>query len=314
MRTGRLPSRRNGFALIVVLNIVVILSAIAIYVSHGSREQAAISANFRTAMQRESLAEGAMVFAAHRLLPDLPKQDWIADGRPYRLTLFGTEMAISVQDESGKLSLNTADEATLSRAFVNAGIELTKAQSLAAAIADWRDPDDNRHLGGAERQDYLQAGISGSPANAPFRRTDELLGVLGVTADGYRRIAPLVSAYSTAREVNLDVAPQAVLAALYGPGAPQIAEILNRRGSVATSSQAPTFSDAPRRNDVPRQDGPGEPQGSGGGTTYTVLVSLGASAAPAQSYYGAFRIVRDRQGPRVAIVESVKLVASTEAQ
>jgi general secretion pathway protein K len=305
---GLPPARRNGFALIVVLNVVVILSAIAIFVSYGSREEAAISANFRTATQRESLAEGAMILAAYRLLPDPPERDWLPDGRPYRLTLFGTGIVVSVQDESGKLSLNTADETTLSHAFANAGLELTKAQSLAAAIVDWRDPDDNRHMRGAERQDYLQAGIADSPENAPFRRTDELLGVLGMSDDSYRKISPIVSAYSMDREVNLEVAPPPVLAALFGSGSPEIAAVLDRRGSVPTTNQKPTFSDAPRRNDVPRQHGPGSPQSSSVVTTYTALISLDAVAASAQTYYGAFRIVRDRHGPRIAIVENIKLI------
>lgn len=309
MRAGWPPWRQNGFALIVVLNVIVILSAIAILASHGSREEAAISANFRTATQRESLAEGAMAFAAHQLMSDPPDKNWLPDGRPNRLTLFGTEMAVSIQDESGKLSLNMTDEAKLSHAFANVGIEVTKARSLAAAIADWRDPDDNRRLGGAERQDYLQAGISGSPANAPFSRTDELLGVLGITDDSYRKIAPLVSAYSMDREVNLDMAPPLVLTALFGPGSPEIAAVLGRRGNVPTDDQTSTSSSGPpRRNDLSRRDSPAMPT-----TTYSTLVTLDGATNPAQTYYGAFRITRDRYGPRIEIVENMTLIGPRDA-
>jgi general secretion pathway protein K len=289
-----------------VLNVIVILSAIAILVSHGSREEAAISANFRAATQRASLAEGAMVAAAYRMLPDLPEHDWLPDGRPYRLTLFGAETIVSVQDESGKLSLNMADQGTLTRALANTGIDSAKAQALAAAIADWRDPDDSRRLGGAERHDYQQAGISGSPANAPFRRVDELLGVLGVTDDVYRRIAPLVSAYSMDREVNLEVAPPAVLTALFGPGSPEIAATLGRRGSMPSGRDSSTLSDNSRRNDVPRQDAPTGPRAK----TYTVFVTMEGTATPASTYYGAFQILRDHHGPRIAIVDNIKLVGS----
>jgi general secretion pathway protein K len=239
-------------------------------------------------------------------LPDLPEHDWLPDGRPYRLTLFGAEVIVSVQDESGKLSLNMADQPTLSRAFANAGIDFTKAQSLAAAIADWRDPDDSRRLGGAERQDYQQAGISGSPANAPFRRVDELLGVLGVTDDVYRRIAPLVSAYSMDREVNLEVAPPAVLTALFGPGSAKIAENLGTRDSVPSDRESSKPSETSRRNDVPRHDGPTGPRTK----TYTVFVTLEGAATPASTYYGAFQILRDHLGPRIAIVDNIELVGS----
>jgi general secretion pathway protein K len=304
VRTGWPPRRQNGFALIVVLNVIVILSAIAILAAHGSREEAAISANFRTATQRQSLAEGAMVFAAYQLLSDVPDRNWLPDGRPNRLTLFGTEMTVSIQDESGKLSLNMTDEAKLAQAFANAGIEVTKARSLAAAIADWRDPDDSRRLGGAERQDYLQAGISGSPANAPFSRMDELLGVLGVTNDNYKKIASLVSAYSTDREVNLDVAPPLVLTALFGPGSPEIAAILGRRSSVLTGNQTSTLLSAPpRRNGPSSQNSPAKAT-----TTYSILVTLVGAATPAPIYRGAFRIIPDPHGPRLAIVENIKLI------
>jgi general secretion pathway protein K len=297
---------QNGFALIVVLNIVAILSGIAIVASQASREGAAIAANFRSDAQQKSLAEGVMAVAVDRLLAVEPGRRWLPDGRPYHIMLFNEEAVVSVQDESGKFSLNSVDEATLARAFANSGIETSKASSLAAAIADWCDADNERRLGGAERSDYLSAGITGSPANGRFRRNAELRGVLGVTDEVYRRMNGIVTAYSLDSSVNFNVAPLAVLNAMFGPGSPEVAAVLARRSDLATGlSGGPT-----NLAGLGRSDGLTRQVGSAGTATYSIVVALPGPGNSSRLFEGAFRIGQDRLGPRLAVIDSMALVES----
>ena len=302
------PRRRNGFALIVVLNIIVILSGIAIVAAQGAREGAAISANLRSDAQQRSLAEGAMAVAAERLLSAEAGRRWQPDGRPYRIHLFSAEAAVSIQDESGKLNLNTTDEVTLAAAFTNAGVASSKAQALAAAIVDWRDPDSERRLSGAERPDYMALGISGAPANSPFNRVDELRGVLGMTDESYKTIALLVTAYPGDSSVRLDVAPLPVLTALFGRGSPEISAILARR-----SNSNSVFGGVANAVGVSRSDGLTRQVGSATAATYSVTVALPKGAAT-RFFRGAFRLQQDSSGPRMAVLEPMALVPIDQAQ
>jgi general secretion pathway protein K len=290
---------RNGFALIVVLNIVVVLSSIAIIASQGSREGAAISANFKTDAQQSSLAEATLALAAQRLSAAEPEGRWDPDGRPYRFSLFGQEVVVSIQDESGKISINNTDESTLARAFANSGLAPSQAQDLAAAIADWRDSDDARRLGGAEQSDYAAAGISGSPANAPFTRIDELCEVLGMTQSAYKIILPLVTTNSRATSVNLDVASIPVLKALFGSGSPNISAILARRNTATTAMGEVTNAVGPSRPRAPTER-------TAAAATYSITAAL-AVEGRTRVFHGVFRIEQDNLGPRLAIREPMAL-------
>jgi type II secretory pathway component PulK len=80
--------------------------------------------------------------------------------------------------------------------FGSLGIEKDKAQSLADAIADFRDGDNLRRLRGAEAADYRDAGLAWGPKNAPFQAVEELQQVFGVTPELYRRVIPYLSIFS----------------------------------------------------------------------------------------------------------------------
>ncbi|HEX7051886.1 MAG TPA: hypothetical protein VF188_16890 [Longimicrobiales bacterium] len=86
---------------------------------------------------------------------------------------------ITARAVGSRLDVNAADESTLSRLFRNAGVLPAQADSLAAAIADWKDPDDVPRPLGAERGWYEALGQV-PPANRPFTHAAELAMVRGV--------------------------------------------------------------------------------------------------------------------------------------
>lgn len=292
---------QNGFALVVVLNIIVVLSGIAIVASQGSREGAAIAANFRSDAEQKSLAEAAVALAVSRLTAVESERRWLPDGRPYRVSLFGDEAIVSVQDESGKLGLNTMDEASLARAFANAGLAASKAQDLAAAIADWRDPDNERRLSGAERAEYAAVGLTGAPANGPFNRIDELRGVIGMTEASYATLLPLVTTYAVDPSVNLNVAPLPVLTALFGRGSPETSAILKRRSQAASG-----FAGVGGSIGASSSDGLTRQVGSASAPIYSIAVML-QDGGSARTFRGALRLQKDSLGPRIAVLEAMDL-------
>lgn len=80
-------------------------------------------------------------------------------------------------DELGKINVNLAPEELLVEVLREAGAE-AQAAEIAAAIVDWRDPDDS---GVAEADLYSGMDPAYAPANKDFTSLEELLFVHGVT-------------------------------------------------------------------------------------------------------------------------------------
>ena len=98
--------------------------------------------------------------------------------------------------------------------LVSIGLPTDEAQHLAAAIADYRDPDNIKTPGGAEAFDYEAAGLKHGPKNGPFDSPEEAMQVLGMTPEILRAISPLVTVHSPSGEVNVQAASPAVRRAL----------------------------------------------------------------------------------------------------
>jgi type II secretory pathway component PulK len=81
---------------------------------------------------------------------------------------------VRVSDACGRIDINQADLTTLAR--------ITGDETAAAAIIDWRDPDDGLLTPeSAEASYYLTLPYPYQPRNGPFQTTGELLLVRGVT-------------------------------------------------------------------------------------------------------------------------------------
>lgn len=79
------------------------------------------------------------------------------------------------------VDLNGASTATLARLFAGLGSATVQADSLAAAVVDWRDSDDNPGPLGAERAWYVSR-VMQAPRNGPFAHLREIALVRGMHA------------------------------------------------------------------------------------------------------------------------------------
>jgi general secretion pathway protein K len=160
-------------------------------------------------------AEVGLERAVFELRNTDPAQRWVADGRPYEFDFNGARVTVEVTDESGMIDLNTADGVMLTSLFVSVGVDLNRAQALADAIQDWRDPDDLPREQGAEANEYRAAGLSWVPRNAPFQTTSEVQQVFGMDYDLYQKIEPAITIYSSGGGTpNAAFAPLEALRAL----------------------------------------------------------------------------------------------------
>ncbi|MGZ8267264.1 MAG: type II secretion system minor pseudopilin GspK [Burkholderiales bacterium] len=129
------------------------------------------------------------------------------------------EVAGSVSDESAKWNLNNMlrdGQISPSEMAVFARLlsALQMPSSLAAALADWLDPDSESSPGGAEDEYYLSLSPPYRTAAQRLADVDDLLRVRGFDADTVERLRPYVTALPRQNAVNLNTASVSVLAAL----------------------------------------------------------------------------------------------------
>ena len=105
-----------------------------------------------------------------------PEQGW-ADPIEYAgITVpNGWQVDIQIQDESGKLPINTMSEEMLNRMLEESfDFDFGTARELSSMLLDWIDENDGRRLNGAESEDYLRRDPPYRAANAPLQSLEEL--------------------------------------------------------------------------------------------------------------------------------------------
>jgi len=126
------------------------------------------------------------------------------------------------------LNINTLTEAEFKTFFGFALNDYTLADRIAQSIMDWRDQDDIPRASGAERDDYIRAGLLVLPTNSLFREVEDLALVKGITPAIFATVRP----YLTTRGgsvINLNTAPAPVLRVLPGMSDAILAQILSLR-------------------------------------------------------------------------------------
>lgn len=238
--------RQGGVALVLVLWVVTLLAVIAGNFAFSMRNEAQIARNFLSTAQARAFADAGVQRAWHELMkPPSDALRWQADGLPREFNFQGAVLRVTLEDESGKIDINTASDALLMGLLMSVGLNADASTKLLDAILDWRDADKLRRLHGAEEEDYRAAGKSYVPSNAPFETVDELRRVLGMTSALFRKLAPAVTVHSKQMGINTTVAPSAALLAIPGTPPVLVEQYLTlRQGLLASGQKVPVFPGA----------------------------------------------------------------------
>ncbi|MDQ8207414.1 type II secretion system protein GspK [Coraliomargarita sp. SDUM461003] len=151
-----------------------------------------------------------------------PEQGW-ADPIEYAgITVpNGWQVDIQIQDESGKLPINTMSEEMLNRMLEESfDFDFGTARELSSMLLDWIDENDGRRLNGAESEDYLRRDPPYRAANAPLQSLEELRLIEiwedeffdedGQPNELFAQLDSMVSVLHTGA-TNLNSSPQSVL-------------------------------------------------------------------------------------------------------
>ena len=228
-------SRQAGTALALVLWLVTLISIMAAGFSYAMRTETWLTIHAVDSAQARSLAEAGLWLAVADLLRPLSERRWPADGTPAETTFGGAAISLRIRDEAGRIDLNEARPELLLGLLEAAAAADRDVTLLRNAILDWRDPDHERRVPGAEDADYLSAGYEAK--DGPFNSIAELRRVAGMTDELYGKISRAVTIHSLSPGVNPAFAPRIVLEAVPGSDRARIDDYLAKRhkpGEVAT--------------------------------------------------------------------------------
>jgi general secretion pathway protein K len=239
----------RGAALLAVLWLSAILTAIAFSVATTVRGETERTGTFSEGVRGYYVATGALERAlAYIEWGPSPRNP---DNTPRyfepgmaRLT-FNFPAAIATVElipESSKFDINAITPEELFRLLVNLGAEPGRAQEIAMAIVDWRRPLPPNVLGPLDQQ-YLSGNPSFRARHASVEETEELLLVKGMTPELYHgsyvrdaagRLQPraglkdCVSVYGSAGPFDINSVQPAVLTTI-GISPEVVTAIVQRR-------------------------------------------------------------------------------------
>jgi general secretion pathway protein K len=200
-RRLRLPGVQDsecGVALIFVLLVLSLLLAVVGEFAQAMRLEGTTTLNFRNAVTTAHLAEAAYQRAAAEILPEAVDQELDERGfLVFRRTRVGTATApprldlalgpglisYRITDEESRINLNRATPQLLHRLLTEVGVERTARDVIVDSILDWRDPNEEHRLNGAESDYYTTLPVPYRSKNADFDSVDELLQVRGMTRE-----------------------------------------------------------------------------------------------------------------------------------
>jgi general secretion pathway protein K len=212
---ARGPARRRGAALLLVLWLIALMTAVVGAFAMTARVEHMQGRVLSRGVVADQAARAGLEYAMTRVTDLEQNRQWLPDGRPYRWPFGDAEVTVRIIDETGKVDLNAADFTLLAGLIEAVGGERDVARKIAAAVLDWRDPDNlSQAEGGAEDPQYAADERPYGAKDGPFETVPELELVLGMTPELFAKLAPHLTVYSGQPQPNQAYASGAVLAAM----------------------------------------------------------------------------------------------------
>ncbi len=228
---------RAGFALPLVLGIILILVIMSLGLGIFSRMRMQQARDHQEQARAYYLARRGLARVEYHLAELWSRnqaRQAQADGRWQVLADLPGQVRYRVQDERGKLNINRITPLVLRRVLARLGLGPRRLEIAADSILDWIDRDHIARTAGAEEKYYLSLPLPYQPRNSHLSSPGELALVRGVGGGlvfggGEPALWSLVTTYSPGRRVDLNSAPQAVLACLPGIGPDKARRLVERR-------------------------------------------------------------------------------------
>jgi len=231
VRPSRHRSGEAGFALVVVIWGLGLISLIAVSVITAERHRILAAANMIENAGAEALAEAGVNLVRLELVSAFAggaanSFRFATNGAPLLCAMpHGALAALAVEDEGGKVDLNTASPKLLSALLHGFGAGFDEVDRLVVAIAEFSHRSTDAVLDDVAFGAYAADGRAYGPKKAPFETVLELDQVIGMRGDLLRAVLPYVTVHSRSSGVDPRVAAPALLAALAGEEPARVAQL-----------------------------------------------------------------------------------------
>ncbi len=218
---------QNGFALVVVILVMLLASVLASQLIMLTRTELKISHNIKSRAVGHFLAEAGVNLGLFRLLDRPldapvnlgPEEDWdkFYQGYKYALFLPTGRVTYYVSNESGKIDLNHASP-RLMRLFLayelglEPGTDDVRIDTIMDSIADWRDSDDMHRVNGAESEYYSNLDSPYIARNGPIKDPSEFFLIKGTRElAGKFAAADIFTVHNPTGKINFNSVTPAML-------------------------------------------------------------------------------------------------------
>jgi hypothetical protein len=203
----RNPHRQNtsGIALILVLGAIIALTALVAGFTYSMKVEARLAQNYQSDAEMVWMARSGVELARYILAQELQtpegrmydalNQKWAGGtGSMTNEVLAGISLtdntlgrgrfALQITDLERRFNINAADRNILQQALTLMNVEVAAHGTIADSILDWRDPDNDPQINGAESDDfYLRLDPPYFAKNGPIDDLGELLHIKGMTPE-----------------------------------------------------------------------------------------------------------------------------------
>jgi len=226
--------RERGFALVAVLLVLALVGVLGAEFAYSMRLEATSVRSFKDTLTAGHLAEAAIQQAIREINGDVGYVVRADDGNltfisrdrqglkrlpRVKVPLGPGQFSYRLSDEEGRVNLNTAPPDRVDRLLQALGLDKSVRDVINDSIQDWRDPNEEHRLNGAESEDYyLKLPLPYRSKNANLDSITELLQIRGITPAILWGTTnnPGLAAYVTVKtqgQVNVNTAECKVLAA-----------------------------------------------------------------------------------------------------
>ncbi|MFH1371101.1 MAG: type II secretion system minor pseudopilin GspK [Planctomycetota bacterium] len=256
MTCEAIKARRNGFVIVVVLCIVILMTAMVLGFNRRTQMTLRAAESFTNSRRARACALAGLnlAIAAVKNNPSASSEtssDTLL-GRPINFELDDVPCTVTLAEETGKININflKTPNGQENRAAIDQLLRLIEllnrhrpekpiTYDIVPSIIDWTDTDEHvtclpfvkNHNLGAESDYYTALSPPYKTANTPFDSIDQLLLVKGVTPEAFEMLKPFLTVYGDGA-ININTAPSLVLESMSEKMDPALAKLIIERRDI----------------------------------------------------------------------------------
>lgn len=209
----RAPADPAGFALLIVLWMLVFIAVIVGYVTSTARSEIQVSANIATNAAASAAADGAVYQTIFALLDPRPDRRPATDGSIREIRIGRSAVALRMFNESDWVNPNLASAKLLEGLLRALNMSAETATALADEITQWVGTARTLRSSDDLAAEYKASGLDYAPPETPLESLGELTRVRGMTPREFAAMRPHLTLFG-GREPNSATSDPVVAAAI----------------------------------------------------------------------------------------------------